>query len=43
MKNRVKELRDAKHLTQTGLALKVVLRNKLLVRLKERLEFQNWI
>lgn len=23
MKNRVKELRDAKHLTQTGLALKV--------------------
>ena len=23
MKNRVKELRDAKHLTQTGLALKI--------------------
>lgn len=29
MKNRVKELRDAKHLTQTGLALKVGSTQKL--------------
>lgn len=43
MKNRVKELREAKHLTQTGLALKVGSTQQTISKIKEKLEFQNWI